>query len=59
MGNIILKISVVQAYINHLTDRTVNINIPTTDKRMKLLDYAYDKAIQYFSENDGRIYSIN
>lgn len=53
--DLILKISVVQAYINHITGKTVVINIPNTQDRMNLLNTAYDKACIYFNEWNGTI----
>lgn len=53
MIDMILKISVVQAYINHITGKTVQINIPNTQIRLQLLEEAYAKATSYFNENNG------
>lgn len=53
--NLVLKISVVQAYIGHITGKTVQINFPTTVKQLDLLEKAYNKAIQYFKDNNGSI----
>ncbi len=44
--NIFYKISVVQAYINHMTGKTVQINPPETPREIILLEQAYKKATQ-------------
>jgi len=43
--NIFYKISVVQAYINHMTGKTVQINPPENPRELMLLEQAYQKAM--------------
>ena len=55
MINQMYMISVVQAYINHVKGVTVQISIPTTQKQLRLLNTAYNKANEYFSINNGSV----
>ncbi len=48
--NTYYKISVVQAYINHMTGKIVQINPPTTQYQMELLNKAYDKAVNVLDD---------
>ena len=55
------KVAIVEAYINHLKEQEVRINMEqfrNMDNILKL-EVAYQKAIRWFQENNGKIELLN
>lgn len=54
--------SIVEAYINHRTDKQVRINIQgcySDPQEMTLLIKAYNYAMEWFNSNNGQIIMTN
>lgn len=56
--NLLQKIALVQCYIHVLKNKEVQINLPRNKKEEGLLEYAYQKASDFFRNHDAIIVPI-